>query len=90
MGKVKIHGPRKEEMKRDGKTYSEIAQEVGLAHSQVKEYFKRRSMEARHRGYRRSKKADALKTNQVLRGEIKSLRMEVVLLRDFAEELGRM
>lgn len=89
MGKVKMYGPQMEELKRDGKTYTEIARAVGLTHEQVKQYFKRRSAEARRRGYRRSKKADALKTNQVLRGELKSLRMEVALLRDFAEELGR-
>ena len=89
MGKVKEHGPEMEELKRAGKNYTEIAQTVGLRYEQVKEYFKRRSADLRHKGYRRSKKADTLKTNQVLRGEIKSLRMEVDLLRDFAEELGR-
>lgn len=84
-----MHGPQMEEMKRAGKSYTEIAQEVRLTHEQVKEYFKRRSVEARRRGYCRSKKADTLKTNQTLRGELKSLRMEVELLRDFAEELER-
>lgn len=90
MGKVMKYGPQMEELKRSGRTYSEIAQTTGLRYEQVKEYFKRCRAEGRRRGYRRSKKADALKTNQVLRGEIKSLRMEVALLRDFAEELGRM
>ena len=90
MGKIMKHGPGMEELKRSGKNYTEIARTVGLRYEQVKEYFKRRRVEERHKGYRRSKKPDSLKTNQVLRGEIKSLRMEVALLRDFAEELGRM
>jgi transposase len=89
MGKVMKHGPHMEELKRAGKSNTEIAQATGLRYEQVKEYFRRRRGEGRRKGYRRSKKADALKTNQVLRGEIKSLRMEVALLRDFAEELGR-
>ena len=89
MGKIKVHGPRIEELRRNGKTYNEIAQEVGLTHEQVKQYFKRERKEARHRGYRRSKKSDAMKTNQALRVEIKSLRMEVALLRDFSEEVER-
>ena len=37
----------------------------------------------------RSRKDDALKTNQALRSELKSLRMEVELLRDFLDAIER-
>lgn len=83
--KVKQYGPRMEEMRRKGATYREIGDEVNLTHEQVKEYFRRDRREQRQRGYSRSKKSDAQKTNQVLRGELKSLRMELDLLRDFMD-----
>ena len=83
--KVKQKGPEMEQLRREGKTYREIASAVGLRKEQVKGYFKRGRQEARRRGYPRSKKADALKTNQELRSELKRLRMEVDLLRDFLD-----
>ena len=79
-----------EEMKRAGKTNLEIAEAVGLRKEQVKGYFKRSRKEQRLRGSPRSRKDDAQKTNQALRSELKSLRMEVELLRDFLGELERM
>ena len=88
--KIKQYGARMEEMKRAGKTNLEIAEAVGLRKEQVKEYFKRSRKEQRLRGSPRSRKDDAQKTNQALRSELKSLRMEVELLRDFLGELGRM
>ena len=88
--KIKQYGAQLEELKRAGKTTREIAEELGLKKEQVKEYFKRSRKEQRLRGYPRSRKDDAQKTNQALRSELKSLRMEVELLRDFLEELGRM
>lgn len=88
--KIKQYGARMEEMKRAGKTNLEIAEAVGLRKEQVKEYFKRSRKEQWLRGYHRSRKDDAQKTNQALRSELKSLRMEVELLRDFLEELERM
>ena len=75
--KVKQKGPEMEQLRREGKTYREIASVVGLRKEQVEEYFKRSRREQRRRGYPRSKKADALKTNQALRSELKRLRMEV-------------
>lgn len=83
--KVKQKGPEMEQLRREGKTYQEIASAVGLRKEQVKGYFKRDRQEARRRGYPRSKKADALKTNQELRSELKRLRMEIDLLRDFLD-----
>lgn len=83
--KVKQKGPEMEQLRQEGKTYREIASAVGLRKEQVEEYFKRRRREQRRRGYPRSKKADALKTNQELRSELKRLRMEVDLLRDFLD-----
>ena len=88
--KIKQYGAQMEELKRSGKTNREIAEALGLKKEQVKEYFKRSRKEQRLRGYPRSRKDDAQKTNQALRSELKSLRMEVELLRDFLEELGRM
>ena len=79
-----------EELKRDGKTIREIAADVGLKYEQVKGYFKRARKEQRKRGYPRSRKNDALKTNQALRKELQSLRMEVELLRDFLDAIERM
>jgi len=88
--KIKQYGAQLEELKRAGKTNREIAEELGLKKEQVKGYFKRSRKEQRLRGYPRSRKDDAQKTNQALRSELKSLRMEVELLRDFLEELERM
>ena len=88
--KIKQYGARMEEMKRAGKTNLEIAEAVGLRKEQVKGYFKRSRKEQRLRGSPRSRKDDAQKTNQALRSELKSLRMEVELLRDFLGELERM
>jgi len=88
--KIKQYGAQLEELKRAGKTNREIAEELGLKKEQVKGYFKRSRKEQRQRGYPRSRKDDAQKTNQALRSELKSLRMEVELLRDFLGELGRM
>ena len=87
--KIKQYGPRMEELRREGKTIRAIATEVGLKYEQVKEYFKRTRKEQRKRGYPRSRKDDALKTNQALRSELKSLRMEVELLRDFLDAIER-
>ena len=87
--KIKQYGPRMEELKREGKTIREIAADVGLKHEQVKGYFSRARREQRQRGYPRSRKNDALKTNQALRKEVESLRMEVELLRDFLDAIER-
>ena len=87
--KIKQYGPRMEELKREGKTIREIAIEVGLEYEQVKGYFKRARSEQRLRGYPRSRKDDALKTNHELRSELKRLRMEVELLRDFLGAIER-
>ena len=87
--KIKQYGARMEELRREGKTIREIAAEVGLKYEQVKEYFKRTRKEQRKRGYPRSRKDDALKTNQTLRSELKSLRMELELLRDFLDAIER-
>ena len=87
--KIKQYGPRMEELKREGKTIREIAIEVGLEYEQVKGYFKRARREQRLRGYPRSRKDDALKTNYELRSELKRLRMEVELLRDFLGAIER-
>lgn len=87
--KVKQYGARMEELKRSGKTHREIGEEVGLTKAQVKRYFERDRREQRERGYPRSKKSDAQKTNQALRSELKSLRMENQLLRDFLEHIER-
>ena len=87
--KIKKYGPRMEELKREGKTIREIAEVVGLEHKQVKGYFDRTRREQRKRGYPRSRKNDALKTNQALRKELQSLRMEVELLRDFLDAIER-
>ncbi|MFV0414302.1 MAG: hypothetical protein ACK5L3_13730 [Oscillospiraceae bacterium] len=83
--KVKQHGARIEEPKQLGKTNREIGAEVGLTKEQIKGYFERSRREQRERGYPRSKKADAQKTNQALRSELKSLRMENQLLKDFLQ-----
>ena len=87
--KVKQYGPQMEEMKRNGERYREIALKLGLRYEQVTEYFKRNRREQRRRGYPRSKKPDTRKTNQALRSELKSLRMEVDLLRDFMHAAER-
>ncbi len=87
--KIKQYGPRIEELKREGKTYREIAADAGLKYEQVKRYFSRKRREQRLRGYPRSRKDDALKTNQTLRKELASLRMEVELLRDFLGAIER-
>lgn len=87
--KIKQYGPRMEELKRAGKTNKEIATEVGLKYEQVIGYFKRERKEQRRKGYPRSRKDDALKTNQELRSELKRLRMEVELLRDFLDAIER-
>lgn len=87
--KIKQYGPEMEKLKQEGKTYREIAAAVGLRYEQVKGYFKRNRQEQRRRGYPRSRKDDALKTNQALRSELKSLRMEVELLRDFLDAIER-
>ncbi len=81
--KIKQYGARMEELRKEGYTYREIGEAVGLTREQVKEYFRRKRREQRLRGYPRSKKEDAKKTNQDLRNELKRLRMEVELLRDF-------
>ena len=88
--KIKQYGPRMEELKREGKTIREIAIDVGLEYEQVKGYFKRARRDQRLRGYPRSRKDDALKTNCELRSELKRLRMEVELLRDFLDAIERM
>ena len=87
--KIKQYGPRMKELKREGKTIRERAADVGLKPEQVKGYFKRARKEQRKRGYPRSRKNDASKTNQALRSELKSLRMEVELLRDFLDAIER-
>lgn len=87
--KIKQYGPRMEELKREGKTNREIAADVGLKYEQVKRYFCRERREQRKRGYPRSRKNDASKTNQALRKELASLRMEVELLRDFLDAIER-
>ena len=81
--KVKQYGAKMEELRKEGHTYREIGEAVGLTGNQVKEYFRRDRREQRLRGYPRSKKEDAKKTNQELRSELKRLRMEVELLQDF-------
>ena len=88
--KVKQHGPQIEEMKRQGHTRKEIAQAMGLKPEQIKEYLKRERANQRKRGYPRSKKAVSQKTNEQLRSELKRLRMEVDLLRDFLDAMERM
>ena len=90
--KIKQYGPRMEELKREGKTNREIATDVGLKYEQVNNYFKRTRRKQRKqskRGFPRSRKDDALKTNRELRSELKSLRMEVELLRDFLDAIER-
>ena len=62
---------------------------MGLKYEQVKRYFSRERREQRKRGYPRSRKNDASKTNQALRKELESLRMEVELLRDFLDAIER-
>lgn len=83
--KIKKYGPEMERMKQAGKSYRQIAETIGLEQTQVKEYFKRDRKEQRLRGYSRSQKPDKLKTKQALISEVKSLRMEVDLLRDFMQ-----
>lgn len=78
-----------EEMKQSGMRYKEIAFELELSYEQVKEYFRRVRREQRSRGYSRSKKSDVQKTNQALQSELKSLRMENHLLRDFMNAVGK-
>lgn len=87
--KVKQYGPQIEEMKRQGCSRKEIGEATGLKPEQIKEYLRRRRANERKRGYPRSKKADAEKTNQELRSELKRLRMEVDLLRDFLGAMER-
>jgi hypothetical protein len=87
--RIKQYGAQMEEMKRAGKTNREIGEAFGLEKEQVQDYFKRSRIEQRLRGYPSSRKDDTAKTNQELRREIRSLRMEVELLRDFLGELGR-
>ena len=87
--KVKQHGPKIEEMKRQGCTRKEIAEATGLQLEQIKGYLKRSRAEQRKRGHPRSKKEDAQKTNQELRNALKRLRMEVALLRDFQDAMER-
>ena len=87
--KVKQHGAQIEEMKRQGCTRKEIAEATGLKPEQIKGYLKRKRAEQRKRGYPRSKKEDVQKTNQELRSELKRLRMEVTLLRDFQDAMER-
>ncbi|GEM_PF-3718652 len=87
--KVKQYGPQIEEMKRQGSTHKEIAAATGLKPEQIKEYLRRSRVEQRKRGYPRSQKPDAQKTNQELRSELKRMRMEVALLRDFLSAMER-
>ena len=85
--KIKKYGPQMKEMKHAGERYSAIAAKLGLTYGQVQGYFKRSRQEQRQRGYPRSRKPDEKKTNQALRKELKSLRMELELLRDFMDVL---
>lgn len=87
--KVKQYGPQIEKMKRQGATRKEIAAATGLKPEQVKEYLRRSRAAQRKRGHPRSKKPDTQKTNQELRSELKRLRMEVALLRDFFGAMER-
>lgn len=87
--KIKQYGLQIEELKASGKSNREIAVQLGLTYEQVKGYFRRARREQRLRGYPRSKKDDALKTKQELRREVKSLRMEVDLLRGFMAAMER-
>ena len=87
--KIQQYGPKMEELKREGKSYHQIAEEIGLSKKQVANYFTRNKPNRRKSGYQRSRKDDSLKTNQVLRKELQSLRMEVELLRDFLDAIER-
>lgn len=78
-----------EELRASGKSNREIAEQLGLTGEQVKGYFSRTRREQRLRGYPRSKKDDTLKTKQALCSEVKSLRMEVDLLRGFMAGIER-
>ena len=86
---IKKYGLTIEALKREGCTNRQIAEAVGLTPTQIKQYFSPARKEKRERGYPRSQKADELKTKQALIGEVKSLRMEVELLRDFMRMMGR-
>ena len=72
--KVKQKRPEREPLQREEKPCREIASAGSLC-KQSEEYFRRRRREQRRRGHPRSKKADALKTDQALRSELKRLRM---------------
>lgn len=87
--KIQQYGPEMEELKRKGMSYQQIAEQIGLSKKQVSNYFTRNNPKRRKDGYRRSRKNDALKTNQALRKELQSLRMEVELLRDFLGAIER-
>ena len=87
--KIQQYGPEMEELKRKGKSYQQIAEQIGLSKKQVSNYFTRNDSKRRKDGCRRSRKNDALKTNQALRKELQSLRMEVELLRDFLGAIER-
>jgi transposase len=89
---VKELGPRIEEMFAEGRTKSEIAQELGLPGKEtVKGYLKRRRKSKEHapqirRGRPRKK---AITSLAELERENKRLQMEVELLRSFIQEVER-
>lgn len=92
MGKythIKQYEAGMQAMKERGCTRAEIAARYGLTKEQVKEFFKRKRQKQREQAGIRGRKAEAMKTNQELRSELKHLRMEVEVLRNFAAAMGR-
>ena len=84
-----------ESMHGAGKTYKEIAKHFGLKHSQVKKCMQRRrarqrkqaaGIESKPKGRPRK---DGQPPHQSAAAEVKRLRMENQLLRDFLELAGR-
>ncbi len=93
--KIQVLEPEMVSMQEAGKTHREIAEQFGLERSQVKKCLKRRRNRQRKEaaGIQPKPKGrprkDGQPPHQSESAELKRLRMENQLLRDFLERVGR-
>lgn len=93
--KIQVLEPEIVSMQAAGKTHREIAEELGLERSQVKKCLERRRIRQRKQASgvqlkpRGRPRKDGQPPQQSEAAEVKRLRMENQLLRDFLELAGR-
>jgi len=88
---IKIQSERIRELRASGRTRREIAEELGYTKEQIKGWIKRENKRKGENGYgvRKQRGRKAAVTLQEYKYEIKRLKMENELLRDFLRLAGR-